>query len=60
MSMVSRRSETDQLEFAVRVLERDERVPQVRPMADADLEASFVRAATAWARWRERQRWMGR
>jgi hypothetical protein len=35
-------------------------VPKVRPTADAELEESFVRAASAWARWRERQVWAGR
>ena len=32
-------------------------VPPVRPTADLELEACFVRAASAWARWRERRRW---
>ena len=45
--------------------ELDERVrkiwvPEVRPQSDLELEECFVRAATAWARWRERQRWAGR
>ncbi|MFM2152257.1 MAG: hypothetical protein RL199_692 [Pseudomonadota bacterium] len=34
-------------------------VPTVRPTADPELEACFERAATAWARWRERRRWAG-
>jgi hypothetical protein len=39
---------------------RDAFVPAVRPTADGDLEESFVRAAAAWARWRERRLWEGR
>ncbi len=35
-------------------------VPQVRPTADSELEETFVRAAAAWARWRERQKWAAR
>ena len=42
------------------VVVREVAVPTVRPMADAELEATFTRAAMAWARWRERQRWAGR
>jgi len=34
-------------------------VPSVRPTVDLELESAFVRAASAWARWRERQRWQG-
>jgi hypothetical protein len=29
------------------------------PQADEELAQIFVRAATAWAHWRERERWSG-
>lgn len=32
-------------------------VPRARPEADAELEEVFLRAAVAWARWRERRVW---
>lgn len=48
-----------QVEFGDRVAAKAW-VPRVRPTVDAELEETFVRAATAWARWRERQRWAGR
>jgi hypothetical protein len=35
-------------------------VPRARPSVDPELEECFTRAAVAWARWRERQRWTGR
>jgi hypothetical protein len=35
-------------------------LPRVRPTADAELEESFVRAAAAWAKWKERRKWAGR
>lgn len=35
-------------------------VPEVRPQADLELEECFVRAAMAWARWRDRQGRQGR
>ena len=35
-------------------------VPEVRPHADPELEETFVRAAAAWARWRDRSLWEGR
>lgn len=31
------------------------RLPKVRPHADAELELTFLRAALAWSRWRERR-----
>lgn len=49
-----------QQELSDRVAGRATWVPPVRPTADAELEETFVRAASAWARWRERQRWAGR
>lgn len=51
--------EVTQTELAPRSARVPEAVLRVRPKADAELEASFVRAAEAWARWRERQTWRG-
>ncbi len=34
--------------------------PEVLPTADVELEETFLRAAAAWQRWRERRRWAGR
>jgi len=34
--------------------------PRVRPVADPALTESFLRAAAAWERWRERRKWLGR
>ena len=39
---------------------REVQLPSVRPTVDPELEATFLRAAVAWARWRERRRWAGR
>lgn len=35
-------------------------LPRVRPTADTELEATFLRAAAAWARWEEKRRWASR
>lgn len=50
----------EQIELENHIPLREVPIPTVRPMADAELEATFLRAAVAWARWRERQRWVGR
>ena len=47
----------EQLELAERVTNSAHVPLRERPTADAELEAMFIRAASAWARWRERQRW---
>jgi hypothetical protein len=49
-----------QRELSERVEPKTGWLPAVRPTADVELEESFVRAAAAWARWRERRRWAGR
>lgn len=46
-----------QAEFSQLPARRRVEVPQVRPAADAELEEVFLRAAVAWARWRERRAW---
>lgn len=47
----------DQLELAGRVMNRGW-TPRVVPTADTDLETAFVRAAQAWARSKERRKWV--
>jgi hypothetical protein len=31
--------------------------PRVQPLADPELQATFLRAAAAWSRWKERDLW---
>ena len=52
-------SRGEQLELAERVVSSGAQLPSERPTADAELEVMFVKAASAWLRWRERQRWGG-
>lgn len=47
-------------ELAARVTARPSNLPRAVPTADAELAECFVRAAIAWARWRERRAWEGR
>ena len=47
-----------QMELSERVIFGSDSIPRERPTADAELEETFVRAAIAWARWRERRRWV--
>ncbi len=46
-----------QRELSERANDRKAWTPRVHPTADQDLAASFLRAAAAWARWREREAW---
>lgn len=50
----------EQVELGSSATVREIHPPSVRPTADAELEATFLRAALAWARWREQRRWVGR
>lgn len=47
-------------ELGERAAVRPMRVPRAVPTADAELAECFVRAAIAWAKWRERRAWQGR
>ena len=58
LGLAMRMGEQGELENHVTV--RNAGVPAVRPMADPELEATFVRAVAAWAKWRERRLWAGR
>jgi hypothetical protein len=49
----------EQFELSERVTFGAGSIPRVRPTVDPELEEMFIRAASAWARWRERQRWSG-
>lgn len=49
-----------QFTLGEQVSARERARPAVRPTADAELEEVFLRAAAAWARWRDRSVWEGR
>jgi hypothetical protein len=49
-----------QLGFEQTTMVRELPLPDVRPSSDTELEVTFIRAAMAWAKWRERKRWTGR
>ena len=51
---------SEQRELSERTYMSSDRLPRVRPTCDPELEETFIRAASAWARWRERQRWGAR
>jgi hypothetical protein len=53
-------SHAQQLELSERILAVSDRLPRERPTCDPELEVMFLRAASAWAKWRERQRWSAR